>query len=244
MVKLGLISATASMLGVTVVPGTAAFASQNNNSASSTQTFNVPKNTNNGFNLGGNTFGIPGNSSNKDNSMEGKYVSFNDQSSQYTVSNAASKNLSKTELLNVQKQVNISNSSIKSLSTNNTITVVNPANGASYYVYNGKVINPILASSLRYGHNGISIHWNYAKIYLSKKTVNSLIDARHASEDSIGAGLGAAIGAPSVVGGVSLGAIGAGIVQFMISEYGLQHVSSGRYYNYNYVLGVTKSGDQ
>jgi hypothetical protein len=97
LIRLGMVSATATMLGTVIIPVTSTFASETNNPGQSTATLNLPNNSNKNLNIGSRGSAVSGNSQNKDNSKDDQYIEFNKSSAQYVIDDNANKNLSNSE---------------------------------------------------------------------------------------------------------------------------------------------------
>lgn len=76
------------------------------------------------------------------------------------------------------------------------------------------------------GKNHVDVYWNYARVFLSKNSVNNIIAGGSG-------GLGALVG---FIPGVGLGAaVAIGIV---LSIVGSQQVNNGIWFDYNYLIGI------
>lgn len=156
-------------------------------------------------------------------SIADKYIYLDKNFNSFMIDPAINNELSVTEVQMINEKVFQANMKIKQLLNDNdglfSATLVAP---------NGDTITlmPSVMVSRAAGKNDIQIHWNYARIYLSKNSVNNSIVGGTG-------GLGALVGSTP---GIGLGtAIASGIVLAIV---GNKQVKNGIWFDYNYFIGV------
>jgi len=142
------------------------------------------------------------------------YVSFNHDMNKFVLDKNVKHVVTVHELNLIKDQINTTNKAIsKSLTGTNDVTVVDSDNN-EFKINDGQ--NMSISGA---GKTDIVFYWNYARIYLSKGTLQT------------------AIGAGAVVGGVyapaKIVAAACGIVGLSAG-----HITSGIWFDYNYFVGV------
>ncbi|GKQ43344.1 hypothetical protein RD055328_12670 [Companilactobacillus sp. RD055328] len=90
-----------------------------------------------------------------------------------------------------------------------------------------------------FGKNGISIHWNYVRIYLNRNVVR-------AAANGAGNAVGAAIGAALAANGLSAmfaTAVGA-FIGSALGSWASSKIKNGAYFDVNYYFGINNWGWQ
>ena len=152
-----------------------------------------------------------------------KYIYLDKSTNKFIINSAINNELSIVEVQNISQKVYQTNQKVDELLKNNdgsfTATLISP-NGETI------LLTPSAMMARSAGKNDIQIHWNYARIYLSKNSVNNIIVGGTG-------GLGALVG---FIPGVGLGvAVACGIV---LAVVGNQQVSNGIWFDYNYFTGL------
>lgn len=98
-----------------------------------------------------------------------------------------------------------------------------------------KIARPLIQTYAA-GKNAVEMHWNYARVYLNKKTVNSLVHATLSGGSTAVGGL---------LGGIGGATAGAFIGTFISNQIGSSPVSNGMWFDYNYIYrSINKWGFQ
>lgn len=149
-----------------------------------------------------------------------KYISFNSEKQEFSLNNNIRYELSNLDIIDISNKIATTNKQLKEI-------IKNVNGDVSLFAVDPDGHKIALSPSMRAaGKNAVEIHWNYARIYLSKNSVNNIIAGGTG-------GLGALVG---LIPGVGIGiTVAVGIVLAIV---GRQEVKNGIWFDYNYFTGI------
>lgn len=95
------------------------------------------------------------------------YISFNKSTNKFTIDSTLKSIINSKDYKNVTNQVKMTNQQLEvAINDNETTIRVSDTDGSTINLYN--------PTTRKAGKNDVDFHWNYARIYLSKQTVNNI----------------------------------------------------------------------